>query len=93
MTNNIEVDLAAVGLAINRIRARSVSEAHTSDIIREYMGGFLSNKGVGAHLSWNAQFGKILAANANLLGIEEISADQSVVDDLGHKTTSSKWRL
>jgi hypothetical protein len=32
MTNKIEVDLAAVGLAINRIRARSVSEAHTSDI-------------------------------------------------------------
>lgn len=93
MKENITVDLNEVSNALNRIRARPASETFTSEVIREYMGGFLSNKGVPVHLSWNAQFGRILSKNAEALGIKELKPDQRVSDDLGRETTSSLWAV
>lgn len=93
MNANIIVDLDAVVAVIDKIREANITEASTAEIIRKYMGGFLSNQGVPAHLSWNAQFGKILSENAKVLRIEQIATDQPVVDDIGHKTSASIWRV
>ncbi len=93
MKDHIVVDLDEVSAAINRIRARKSVTTHTSDIIREYMGGFFSNKGVSVHLSWNAQFGRLISRNAEALGIQELKADQSVTDDIKRETTSSLWKI
>jgi hypothetical protein len=93
MKDHISVDLNEVSAAINRMRARSISEAFTSDIIREYMGGFVSNKGVKVYLSWNAQFGQIISSHAATLSISELKSNHPVVDDLNHDTVSSLWKL
>jgi len=91
MKDQISVDINAVSKAINTIRGRSISEAHTSQIIEEYMGGFYSNTGVSVHISWNAQFGRILSQNAEALGIKELKSAQRVKDSRGHETTCSLW--
>jgi hypothetical protein len=91
--DQITVDLQKVREAIERIRVRPAEEAHTSEIIREYMGGFLINRGVPVHLSWNAQFGHLLKKHAVALEITELKPDQPVKDDLGHETSCSLWAL
>ena len=93
MNNQIAVDLKEVTNAINRIRSRPASEALTSDVIREYMGGFYANVGVAVNISWNAQFGRILSSNSELLGIKEIKSGQRIKDDCERETTSSLWSL
>lgn len=93
MKDHIVVDLTEVAAAINRLRATNAPEAYTADIIREYMGGFFSNGGVAVHLSWNAQFGRLISRNAEMLGIQELKPDQKVADDLMRETTSSLWKI
>lgn len=64
----------------------------TTEIIDRYMGGFHSNLGVSASVSWNAQFGKYLKTKANELRLVEIEKDVRVVVN-GHLTTASRWLL
>jgi hypothetical protein len=63
----------------------------TADVIRKYSGGFFSNKGVPAIYSLNAQFGQLLQRNHDFFGIRQMADNIGILDDLGHKTTSSKW--
>lgn len=93
MNDHITVDLKEVSSAINRIRARPATEALTSQIIEEYMGGFFSNTGVAVHISWNAQFGRVLSRNADALAIKELKSAQKVQDSRGHETSCSLWAL
>ena len=93
MKDEIVVDLSVVRNIIDELRSRSVAEAHSSEIIRRYMGGFYSNQNVPAHLSWNAQFGRILKRHSDFLGISEVKADDPVLDDIKHRTSSSLWKL
>jgi len=93
MKNHLVVDMTAVADAIDRLRAANKTEAYTADIIREYMGGFFSNRGVPAHISWNAQFGRVLSQHAETLGIEERQANCPIEDDQKHPTTSSLWSI
>lgn len=93
MKAHLTVDVNEVKKALDRLRAANKTEAYTSDIIREYMGGFLSNRGVPVHLSWNAQFGRLISQHAKALRIEERQSDCPIEDDLKHPTTSSLWRI
>ncbi|MEO3988162.1 hypothetical protein [Plesiomonas shigelloides] len=88
--DNIEVSLARVSEIIERIGG---SEFSTADVLREYSGGFYSNKSTPAYYSFNAQFGKLLSRNASLLKIREVQENTKVSDDNGHKTSSSTWKF
>ena len=88
MDETIEVSLDRVRAIIQTI---SSDEFSTGDVIREYGGGFFSNKNTPAHYSFNAQFGKLLKRNMGPLGIREIAANVPIKDDRGHETRSSVW--
>ncbi|MHC4371558.1 MAG: hypothetical protein ACYSW8_28415 [Planctomycetota bacterium] len=90
--DSIRVNLCTVKEIIDRFRQKTASIL-TSDIIREYSGGFFSNIGIPAHQSFNAQFGKILKKHSVSLDIEEIAKDVPVYDDRGHSTTASRWAI
>lgn len=90
MEDFIRVDLDTIKEIIDRFRERQNSIL-TSDVIREYCGGFFSNVGIPAHQSFNAQFGKILKKDSEFLKIKEIAADVPVDDDTGYSTAASKW--
>jgi hypothetical protein len=94
MKAEITVYLDNVRSAIDRLRKKLPNqEAYTSQIIEEYMGGFLSNIGVPAYCSWNAQFGKILKTYALTLGIKELKKAQPIRDTSGRRTKCSLWSL
>ncbi len=92
MKDFIRVDLNTVKDIIDRFREKENSIL-TSDVIRKYCGRFVSNVGIPAHQSFNAQFGKILKKHSDFLDIEEIATDVQVDDDTGHSTTASKWAI
>ncbi len=73
------------------IRASSSRAFSTADVIREYGGGFFSNRDTTACYSFNAQFGKLLKRNRRQLGIREVAANVRVTDDRGHETSASVW--
>lgn len=62
------------------------------EIIQAYTGGFLSNRGVPASVSWTAQFGKYLKAHEAELGIQQTRGDQRIVVN-GDATSTSTWAL
>jgi len=84
----IEVSLERVRAVILELNS---SEFFTADIIRGYCGGFFANTGTPAYYSFNAQFGKLLKRNEEVLGISESAANVGITDDRGHPTSSSKW--
>ena len=92
MSESISVPLDKVLGALDRLRAKGLSQAYTTDVIAEYMGGFHSNLGVPPQYSWNAQFGKVLKANEAGLRIKELSA-ANPVEVAGHQTRASLWAL
>ena len=93
MAASINVSLERVRETLDRLRTtRPEGLATTDEVIAEYMGGFHSNLGVAAQHSWNAQFGKILKAEASNLGIREISSGNTIMPN-GHKTHASLWNL
>ncbi|MBW7992513.1 MAG: hypothetical protein FVQ84_21200 [Planctomycetes bacterium] len=87
---SIPVDLDIVNDIIKELFNKK-DVIRTSDIIRQYCGGFYSNKGISAFRSFNAQFGKLLKRNEEFLGIHEVRAGVSEKDDLDHPTTTSEW--
>lgn len=88
----IRVDLTVVKRIIDGYR-RHRKTIYTSDVIRDYCGGFYSNIGIPASRSFNAQFGKLLKANSAFLGTKEVAANTSIKDDLKHPTSASKWEI
>ena len=92
MEDHIRVDLEIIKEIIDRFR-KGKKYIFTSDVIKEYCGGFYSNVGIPAHQSFNTQFGKILKKHSKLLGIKEIAANVSLKDDLKRTTTASKWEI
>ena len=88
MDEVIEVSLDRIKAIIQTLNAEQFS---TGDVIREYTGGFFSNKNTPAYYSFNAQFGKLLKRNMDRLGIREISSNVQVKDDHGHDTSASVW--
>jgi len=68
------------------------NEFTTADIICKYSGGFFSNVGTPASYSLNAQFGKLLQRNSNVLKITNIPPKVEIKDDIGRKTKSSVWQ-
>ncbi|WP_040433764.1 hypothetical protein [Chlorobium ferrooxidans] len=92
MGNTISVSLEKVSDVIDSFRNQGMVEVLTTVLIDAYMGGFHSNKGISAQLSWNAQFGKILKSEADRLGIREISSGNEVFVN-GQKTHASKWLI
>lgn len=91
MKTSISVDLEVVSEILSRIRAAG-EQPLTSGVIKAYMGHFVANTGVPAHLSWNAQFGRILSEHSEALGIRKLS-DEAVTDELGNATTSMRWEF
>lgn len=88
MDETIEVSLDRVRVIIEAI---SADEFSTGDVIREYCGGFFSNRNTPAYYSFNAQFGKLLKRNMNRLGISEVGTGVQIKDDRGNETSSSIW--
>lgn len=84
----IEVSLDRVKAITQAIESEEFS---TGDVIREYGGGFFSNKNTPAYYSFNAQFGKLLKRNMTQLGIREVAANVQIKDDRGHETSASVW--
>ena len=86
----------SIEVSLDRIRAIIAGfesdEFSTSDVLREYGGGFFTNTGTPAHYSFNAQFGKLLKRNETALEIEEVRANVSAQDDNGRSTSTSVWR-
>ena len=94
MGATIKVSLERVREILDRLRTtKPEGLATTDEVIAEYMGSFHSNLGVAAIHSWNAQFGKILKAEAQYLGISEDSAGNPIKDKDGHKSHASRWNL
>jgi hypothetical protein len=88
----IRVNLAVVKQIIDRHRSHQKT-IYTSDVIRDYCGGFYANRRIPPSLSFNAQFGKILKANSGFLRIKELNANVSIRDDIHHPTSASKWKI
>jgi hypothetical protein len=78
----------------NIISGFGESEFSTVAVVREYCGGFFTNKETPAHYSFNAQFGKLLKRNVERLGIVQVESEVSETDDRVPpvKTTTSIWR-
>ncbi len=91
MKTSITVDLEAVSKIIADFKSAGHSPL-TSEVIKAYMGHFVSNTGVLGHLSWNAQFGKILSENRETFGITD-PTEEPVTDELGNVTTSKRWKF
>jgi len=70
------------------------NEFSTVAVVREYCGGYFSNKETPAYYSINAQFGKLLKRNERRLGISQVESEASETDDRVPpvKTTTSIWR-
>ena len=90
MDEKIEVSLSRIETIIGSFRGKVSFK--TSDVVREYSGGFYSNVDTPAAYSFNAQFGKLLKRNADALKISEVKKGVSVKDDNDHPTTTSEWR-
>ena len=88
MEDVIEVDLDRIKKIITGF---TKNEFSTIDVIREYSGGFYSNKNTAAHYSFNAQFGKLLKRNRKYLEIAQIKKGVNEEDDNGNMTTTSIW--
>ncbi|WP_278362666.1 hypothetical protein [Stutzerimonas kunmingensis] len=91
MKTTISVDLDVVAQILADFRS-AAKQPLTSEIIKIYMGNFVANTGIPAHRSWNAQFGKILSANRETLGLDN-PTEENVTDDLGNMTTSNRWEF
>ncbi|WP_415243813.1 hypothetical protein [Zhongshania sp.] len=91
MDEVIEVSLERVEKIIDGFGADDFS---TVAVLREYCGGFFSNKETPAYYSFNAQFGKLLRRNEERLGIVQVESAASETDDRVPpvKTTTSIWR-
>lgn len=66
----------------------------TFDILEQFRGFRIRNKGISVGSSWNAHFGKILkqCANTNNGLIKEIASKQVLIID-GRQTMSSDWEV
>lgn len=91
MTDAIQINTERLIAVLDQLRLNR-SEALTTEIIDQYMGGFHQNKAVPPTDSWNAQFGKYLKAHHGELNIREIAAGQRVQVN-GSVTSSSLWAL
>ena len=89
MDEKIKVSLRRIGAIINLIRGSTFT---TADVLRKYSGGFYSNIGTPAVYSFNAQFGKLLKRNEDLLNISKVNSGIKIKDDNSHRTKTSKWR-
>ena len=90
MDEQIAVSLERIQNCIQEINK---SEFTTSEVIKKYLGRFCSDIGTPAAYSFNAQFGALLKRNELRLGITEIASNESIKDDHGHRTSTSRWRL
>ena len=90
MDERIDISLDRIHNCIQEINK---SEFTTAEVIRKYFGRFCSNIGTPAIYSFNAQFGALLKRNATRLGITEIASSESIQDDHGHNTSTSRWQL
>lgn len=89
MKENIEVSLERIQQIVESYNEK---EFMTAEVIRDYSGGFYSNKDTPAYYSFNAQFGKLLKRNELSLRIVEVQSDVRTKDDNGHPTSTSVWR-
>ncbi|MGF1734198.1 hypothetical protein [Photobacterium satsumensis] len=89
MKENIEVSLERIQKIIESYNEK---EFMTAEVIRDYSGGFYSNKDTPAYYSFNAQFGKLLKRNELSLRIVEVQSDVRTKDDNGYPTSTSVWR-
>ncbi|MCM0147060.1 MULTISPECIES: hypothetical protein [Photobacterium] len=90
MAEHISVDTNRLMDVLAEMHEKQLPSVLTTDIIENYMGGFHQNKKVPPSVSWNAQFGKYLKANAQSLGITEIAAKEKVKLN-GTMTSASRW--
>ena len=67
-------------------------EFSTADFIRELSGEFRSERDTPASQSSNAECGRFLSKNREVLGIAEVDTGHSVRDDDGRRTTTAIWR-
>lgn len=89
MNEKIEVSIERVQEIIDTFNGQ---EFKTIDVIKEYSGGFYSNKNTPAYYSFNAQFGKLLKRNEANLNIFEVEKNVRVKDEAGHSTSTSTWQ-
>ena len=92
MHESISINRQRLESTLNELRSDGQCDVYTTEIIDAYMGGFHSNLGVPATVSWNAQFGKHLSAHADELRIRLVSSENSIEVN-GHPTTSAIWAL
>ena len=92
MTDYIAINRSRLADVLDQMREAGRSEALTTEIIGEYMGGFHSNRGVPVTDSWNGQFGKYLKAHMRELRIDELETHVRVPvgDGITH---TSRWGL
>jgi hypothetical protein len=89
LNDTIEVSLDRLREIIATLEPQPFS---TKDVLRAYSGGFHSNRNTPAYYSFNAQFGKLLKRNEQVLSIVEVEKDVPTEDDEHHPTTTSLWR-
>ena len=92
MTDYIAIKRSRLVAVLDQMREAGRTEALTTEIIEEYMGGFHSNRGVPATDSWNGQFGKYLKAHRQELQIGELETNVRVPVEDGI-THASLWEL
>ncbi|OQA92834.1 MAG: hypothetical protein BWY26_00037 [Elusimicrobia bacterium ADurb.Bin231] len=90
---SIPVYLERINQILNNFKQKGCATVTTADIIRQYSGGFFSNRDVSPVFSFNAQFGKLLKRNMRNLGISEARSNVPINDDQGHPTCTSEWKL
>lgn len=64
---------------------------YTTDVLRDYLGQFLSDKNTPPSNSFNARFGKFLRQNEQALHIVHIDSGIRIKDDNGNPTKTSMW--
>lgn len=64
----------------------------TSEVIKKQIGKYISDN-CQPNDAFNANFGKFLKNNENVLGIKEIAKKVSIKDDCGNETCCSKWQI
>jgi hypothetical protein len=95
MKDCIQVNIDEIKNIIDAFRKSRRRFIYSSDVIREYCGGFFSNLRICPAQSFNVQFARILARHSNILGISKHRERVSVRDDRQppHLTTTAEWAI
>lgn len=85
--------ITLVSTALDLLRIDGIPRFYTIDVIRKVLGQYLVNADTPVKESWNAEFGRVMSANAVQLGIKAMRERCKRWDDEGSETTSHEWEF